>query len=270
MNKHSITSIKTLQIQDWQLICLPVLSDNYVWMLTDLSTETKETLIIDPGVSEPIINYLQSQELTPIAILLTHHHYDHTDGVTALVETFKGITVYGPEETRAKGAQSIVKDQDEIVLFSKICKIIATPGHTLGHICYHLGPIVFTGDTLFSAGCGRLFEGSHQQMFDALGQLMTLPDETHVCPAHEYTLSNLKFAISIFKENQAIAEHLDLVESALKAGQPSLPSTIRLEKKINPYILCKNNNLDGTPIDKFNDIEALQRFTELRKLKDIF
>ncbi|SES66968.1 hydroxyacylglutathione hydrolase [Thorsellia anophelis] len=270
MTTLTLSDLNVSYINDWQLTALPVLTDNYIWLLTKMSSSDKETIIVDPGVSEPVINYLNHHQLTPTAIILTHHHYDHTDGVEALVEHYKGLLVYGPEETRHKGANQIIKDQDQITLLGKPCNIIETPGHTLGHVCYYFGEILFTGDTLFSAGCGRLFEGSYQQMFDSLNKLMEFPASTLVCPAHEYTLSNLKFAASIFKHNQEIKSHIQLIESRYHSKQPSVPSSIEIEQRINPYLLCKYIDLNEIPVKTYNYFDTLQRFSELRKLKDNF
>lgn len=143
----------------------------------------------------------------PEAILLTHHHQDHVGGVKELLQHFPQLVVYGPAETQDKGTTHIVKDGDIALVLGHEFKVIATPGHTLGHICYFSQPYLFCGDTLFSGGCGRLFEGTASQMYQSLNKLSALPDDTLICCAHEYTLANMKFALSILPHDSFINDY---------------------------------------------------------------
>lgn len=270
MKKHLTTDIKTITIDNLQLIGLPVLSDNYTWLVIDLDCPVKSTTIIDPGEFNIVNDYIKENNLTPVNILLTHHHYDHTDGVPSFIEYYPSITVYGPEETQIKGAQQIVQNDQIISLHKQNCHVISTPGHTLGHVSYYLKPFLFSGDCLFSAGCGRLFEGSPEEMFNSISILAALPDETLVCAAHEYTAANLKFAQFIFPGHQQIDLALNSAVEMNKNGISTLPSTIETEKKINPYIICKNNHINQNIIENYDHINSLERFKLIRKLKDNF
>lgn len=248
-----------------KLISIPVLADNYIWLLTD----SKNTIIIDPGAAKPVINILQKMGQVPDAILLTHHHDDHTAGVADLVSQYPDITVYGPEETRNKGAQKIVTEGTSIQVGHMQFQVIATPGHTLGHVAYYHAPYLFCGDTLFSAGCGRIFEGTPEQMYHSLQKLAALPDDTLVCCAHEYTLSNLRFAHSILPNDNEINQYLKQVEDMRDRGQSTLPSNLALEKQINLFLRCNENIFIGNKAIIGNKITPLMTFTELRHRKNL-
>ena len=183
---------------------IPAFDDNYIWVLND---EAGRCLIVDPGDAEPVLNAITANNWQPEAIFLTHHHHDHVGGVKELVEKFPQIVVYGPQETQDKGTTQVVKDGETAFVLGHEFSVIATPGHTLGHICYFSKPYLFCGDTLFSGGCGRLFEGTASQMYQSLNKLSALPDDTLVCCAHEYTLSNMKFALSILPHDLSINDY---------------------------------------------------------------
>ncbi|MDI6955489.1 hydroxyacylglutathione hydrolase, partial [Pantoea sp. Pa-EAmG] len=176
------------------LTSIPALQDNYIWTLND---EQGRCLIVDPGEARPVLEKIRANHWQPQAILLTHHHHDHVGGVSELLEHYPQLEVYGPQETADKGARTILSDGDEFTLLGLNFRVIATPGHTLGHISYFSSPYLFCGDTMFSGGCGRLFEGTAQQMFESFQALNQLPADTLICCAHEYTLSNMKFAAAI-------------------------------------------------------------------------
>ena len=176
------------------LISIPAFQDNYIWVLSE---DSGRCLIVDPGEAAPVLTAIEQNRWQPEAILLTHHHRDHVGGVKQLREKFPNLVVYGPAETQDKGATHLVKDGDSLTVLGREFSIFATPGHTLGHICFYSAPYLFCGDTMFSGGCGRLFEGTAEQMYQSFKKIGALPDETLICCAHEYTLANMKFAISI-------------------------------------------------------------------------
>lgn len=247
------------------LIRIPAFQDNYIWLLT---ANNRTTVIVDPGEAKPVIDMLAQQNLTPTAIILTHHHNDHTGGVAELVRQYPELKVYGPEETRSKGAQIIVKQGDEVNVDTITFKVSEVPGHTIGHIAYYSEPYLFCGDTLFSAGCGRIFEGTAKQMYQSLQKLALLPDSTKVCCAHEYTLSNLRFAHSVLPENIEIETYQQQIELLRTQGQASVPTELQLERKINLFLRCHEVDLQRKLGMNNPSIETWQVFERLRSMKD--
>lgn len=249
------------------LISIPAFQDNYIWMLDD---QQGHCVIIDPGEARPVLAELAHRQLTPDAILLTHHHHDHVGGVAEITEHYPGLAVYGPQETVKKGANILVNDGDILNIGESQYTTIAVPGHTLGHVAFYNAPYLFCGDTLFSAGCGRLFEGTSAQMYDSLQRVAQLPDETLICCAHEYTLSNLKFSRAILPQDRQIETYQQHVEILRAKGQPSVPTTLQLERKINLFLRCHDIDLQikigfNTTPDHLHLV-----FSELRQLKDAF
>jgi hydroxyacylglutathione hydrolase len=220
------------------LTALPAFSDNYIWMLHD----DRHAIVVDPGDSAPVLAALDAQRLVLAAILVTHHHADHVGGVDALRTRLRG-PVYGPRHERIPEPYEPLADGDAVEVLGRRFEVIDVPGHTSGHIAYfHQGveqpPILFCGDTLFSAGCGRLFEGTPAQMHASLARLAALPGETRVCCAHEYTLSNLKFARAVEPANPDITAYTAWCQAQRADGQPTLPSTIARERAVNPFLRC--------------------------------
>lgn len=221
------------------LVALPAFSDNYVWMLHD----GHRALVVDPGDASPVQAALDAQGLALAGILVTHHHPDHVGGVDALRPRLQG-PVFGPARETIPQPFSPVQAGSAVTLLGLGFTVIDVPGHTAGHVAYFWpgtsgeAPVLFCGDTLFSAGCGRLFEGTPAQMHASLTALAALPDATRVCCAHEYTGSNLQFAAAVEPHNAEVAAHIARCQALRAAGQPTLPSTIALERTINPFMRC--------------------------------
>lgn len=218
------------------LLALPALSDNYIWLLHDGS----RAIVVDPGESAPVTQSLQRLGLRLQAIWLTHHHADHVGGVDALRDA-TGASIHGPARERIPAPCERLAQGDVLTALGLRFEVIDVPGHTAGHIAYYCpqvdaAPLLFCGDTLFSGGCGRLFEGSAAQMLDSLDRLAALPEDTRVCCTHEYTLDNLRFARAVEPDNAALLRHLAHCQSLRARQQPTLPSRIGLERAINPFL----------------------------------
>lgn len=241
-------------------------SDNYIWVIE----RDGRCALVDPGDSAPVIEWLDTHNVTLSAILLTHHHSDHCGGVLPLLKLYPNTNVYAPATESIPGVTHPVKDGDYILLLGENIRVIGTEGHTKGHIAYYGDGKLFSGDALFSAGCGRLFEGTAQQMYDSLQKLKALPDDTLVYSAHEYTLANLSFATHLEPNNQALLEYRDNIEQLREENQASLPSTIGLEKEINPFLRCDAPQLLDAIANKITSTDPVQIFARLREWKDSF
>jgi hydroxyacylglutathione hydrolase len=227
---------------------LPAFADNYLWLLQSGS----EALVVDPGDAEPVLSFLaQHPELKLTTILVTHHHADHVGGVAQLVSQ-TGAEVFGPALEKMPTAYHPVQGGQSLQLLGLNFRVIDVPGHTAGHIAYFCeqaeleatqAPLLFCGDTLFSAGCGRLFEGTPAQMLASLDQLASLPSNTQVCPAHEYTLSNLRFALTVEPENTALQHHNQTCQTWRAQSLPTLPTSLAQELAINPFLRSRENSV---------------------------
>jgi hydroxyacylglutathione hydrolase len=218
------------------LIPLPAFQDNYLWLLHD----GHRALVVDPGDAQPVLDYLQRNGLQLEAILVTHHHPDHIGGLDALREA-TGARVFGPARERIPEPLTRLAEGDAITALGLRFEVIDVPGHTAGHISYYCtemdgAPLLFCGDTLFSGGCGRLFEGTPAQMLASLDKLSALPGPTRVCCTHEYTLSNLKFARAVEPGNAELIHYSQRCEELRSRNLPTLPSTIEQERRINPFL----------------------------------
>lgn len=218
------------------LIALPAFTDNYIWMFDDGS----QAVVVDPGDAAPVLDALASRSLTLAGILVTHHHADHVGGVDRLRSVLRG-PVYGPAREAIPEPFERVGGGDSFDLLGSRFEVIDVPGHTAGHIAYHRAapePLLFCGDTLFSAGCGRLFEGTAAQMHESLAKLAMLAPQTQICCGHEYTLSNLKFAEAVEPDNAMVRSHRAWSAARRARGENTLPSLLSLELQINPFLRC--------------------------------
>ncbi|MEI8327103.1 MAG: hydroxyacylglutathione hydrolase [Betaproteobacteria bacterium] len=251
-----------------KLLALPAFSDNYIWMLHD----GQRALVVDPGQAQPVLDALAREHLQLLAILVTHHHADHVGGVPALRE-HTGATVYAPAHEAAPEPATRVQGGDVVTVLGLQFQVMDVPGHTAGHIAYHcaepegMAPLLFCGDTLFSGGCGRLFEGTPAQMLASLDALAALAGQTQVCCAHEYTLSNLKFARAVEPGNLALRDYSALCEQRRADGVPTLPAQLGLELKINPFLRSRHADViaaarrfDPQSQDAVGDFAALRQW----------
>jgi hydroxyacylglutathione hydrolase len=216
---------------------IAVLSDNYVWLVHERGSG--ETAVVDPAVAEPVLAEAEARGWRITQIWNTHWHPDHTGG-NAAIKAATGAFVTGPaaEAARIPTLDRQVREGDRVALGPVESEVLEVPAHTAGHIAYHLPSeeVVFVGDTLFAMGCGRLFEGTAEQMHSNLQRLAALPPGTRAYCAHEYTLSNARFAVTVEPGNRALAERMDQVEAAREAGEPTVPTTIGLELATNPFM----------------------------------
>ena len=246
---------------------IPAFQDNYIWVL---SNDEGHCVIVDPGEAAPVLKAIEENQWQPQAILLTHHHHDHVGGVKELRQRFPDVVVYGPEETQDKGATKCVVEGDKLILLGYEFSVFATPGHTLGHVSYYTIPYLFCGDTLFSGGCGRLFEGTADQMYQSFQKINALPPETVICCAHEYTLANMKFAQHILPDDPAIEDYLNKVKQLRTKNQTTLPVTLENERRINVFLRTEDPDLISV-IDKETKLQQPNtRFAWLRSKKDAF
>lgn len=228
------------------LLPLPAFDDNYLWLLHD----GRQAIVVDPGDDKPVLHALQTLGLQLHAILVTHHHADHVGGVNAL-RLATGAHVYGPAGEDVPEPVQRMSEGDAVELLGLRFEVLDVPGHTAGHIAWYCAdaedsPLLFCGDTLFSAGCGRLFEGTPAQMLASLDKLSALPDNTRVCCAHEYTLSNLRFARAVEPGNVDVQRHQQHCEALRQQQRPTLPSTLAVERAINPFLRSRQPSVRQT------------------------
>ncbi|MDO8419333.1 MAG: hydroxyacylglutathione hydrolase [Rubrivivax sp.] len=255
------------------LTALPAFADNYIWMLHDGA----QAVVVDPGDAAPVRAALDAQGLALAGILVTHHHPDHVGGVDALRPYLRG-PVFGPARETIPGPFTPLHDGAVIDVMGLRFRVLDVPGHTAGHIAYvqeadtaPSAPLLFCGDTLFSAGCGRLFEGTPAQMHESLTRLAALPADTQVCCTHEYTLSNLRFAAAVEPGNTARAEYELRCRALRAADKPTLPSSIGLERQINPFLRCDAPEVVATARAQGSvSDEPVAVFTALREWKNRF
>lgn len=257
-------------------------SDNYLWMLHD----GRDAIVVDPGDAAPVLRMLERHALRLVGILVTHHHGDHVGGLAELSAHLQGAdrqgAIHGPATEAMPVAVVPQRGGDEFELLGQRFRVIDVPGHTAGHIAYYCArpsdgsaPLLFCGDTLFSGGCGRLFEGTPAQMHASLTRLAALPGATRVCCAHEYTLSNLRFAQTIEPANPELEQYRAWCEAQRSQGLPTLPSTIAVELSINPFLRCREPSVvaaarEHASLPSLAADDPVAVFAELRQWKNDF
>lgn len=221
-----------------EFLALPAFQDNYIWLILD--PQRQEAAVVDPGDAVPVITWLgRHPEYQLRHVLVTHHHRDHTGGLATL-KAATDCRIWGPKAETIAGLDRQLNDGDSISILGQTLQVYAVPGHTLGHIAFYCDnpeePWLLSGDTLFAGGCGRLFEGTAEQMHASLERLRALPDATSVYCAHEYTQANLRFAHAVEPDNSDIRVRLEVVDDLRAAGRITLPTSIALEKRTNPFL----------------------------------
>ena len=256
-----------------QVFRLEALSDNYIFLLFD--PKQNIAAVVDPAEAEPVLKQLAKLNAKLLAIFNTHHHQDHVGGNKHLMQKFPEVTVYGGAEDRGRipGQQVFLVEGSRVQLADRIGEVVFVPGHTRAHIAYYFAPEkasetgdLFCGDTLFAGGCGRLLEGSPAQMVDSLSKLRSLPDNTRVWWAHEYTLKNLQFALTVDRDNPDLESRFASVKAARSRSEATVPSMLSLEKRTNPFLRWNQPALQSA----VNSHDPVQTFARLRGMKDRF
>ena len=248
-----------------EVIPIKAFTDNYIWALV-----SKESVyVVDPGDPNPVLSFLEENDFILEGILITHHHFDHTGGIKTLVDKFN-VPVFGPSGSNIEGISVELKENDSIQIFGQNFKVFEVPGHTLDHIAYYSEKdqkLLFCGDTLFSGGCGRLFEGTPSQMYDSLTKLKNLSPETFVYCTHEYTESNLNFAVVVNDENEFLKKYHLEVKDKRKNDEITLPSTIEKELRINPFLRLSDENII-TNASNFNSSKLTKEVDTLKAVRE--
>lgn len=253
---------------------IPALDSNYFWVIQP-ATHSPAVYVVDPGDAAPVIEFLDRNKLTLTAIIITHRHRDHTGGIADLLE-YRRVPVYGPESELIPLISHPLKDGDALYLDGLELQVIGVPGHTWEHIAYLYSgeqaknPLLFCGDALFAGGCGRRFDGTAEIMWDSLQKLAALPDDTLVYCAHEYTLANLEFAQAVEPDNKELVDRLEHVRQLRAKDQMTLPSSILLEKRTNPFLRCQQLGIKifSEAISKRQLDTDAEVFGALRLIKD--
>ena len=256
----------------YQIIAIPAFSDNYLWALVN---NDGYCAIVDPGDAAPVIEFLDKHNYTLTDILLTHHHSDHIGGVETLLKTYNNINVYGPSTSRFTMVTQPCNDSQTISLTKLNIEltVMEVPGHTIDHVCYFDNQNAFVGDTLFSAGCGRLFEGTPEQMHHSLTKISQLDKNTNIYCAHEYTLANVDFALTVDPHNQELLDYAAETKQQRANNISTIPTRLSTQLTINPFLRSANSTLKQSVKDKFavtGAITEVECFTYLRKWKDSF
>ncbi len=247
---------------------IPAFKDNYIWLLHSGNS----AVAVDPGAAQPVLDLLRREGLTLVGILITHHHDDHQGGVADLLAEYSA-EVFGPAQESITGITQPLQGGETIHIdaLNLEFQVLAVPGHTCGHLAYYGAGNLFCGDTLFGAGCGRLFEGTAAQMADSLARLAALPDDTAVYCAHEYTEANLRFALAVEPGNPHVQERVRQVTAARAQGLPTIPSTLALEKATNPFLRCQESEVRASARTRKADLgDAVDVFAVLRAWRNGF
>ncbi|MBD2652834.1 hydroxyacylglutathione hydrolase [Synechocystis sp. FACHB-383] len=252
---------------------LSVLADNYIFLLHD--RQKHQAAVVDPAVAKPVLEYLQKLEADLVAIYNTHHHWDHVGANRELLAQYPNLEIYGgaEDEGRIPGQTIFLQDGDRLKFAGREATVYFVPGHTRAHIAYYFAPgtgettgDLFCGDTIFAGGCGRLFEGTPAQMVQSIGKLRQLPDQTRLWCAHEYTLGNLKFALTVDPDNGDLQERFQTVQGDRQRGQATVPSWLGTEKRTNPFLRWDNPAIQA----QVGLTEPARVFGKLRGMKDNF
>ncbi|CAM4235343.1 hydroxyacylglutathione hydrolase [Vibrio agarivorans] len=246
---------------------IPAFNDNYIWLIQN---SQQGCAVVDPGDAQPVIDYLTQHNLELEVILITHHHNDHIGGVAELVRQFPHVDVFGPLNEPIPTVTQTLQGGDQFELFGERFLVLDLEGHTAGHIGFVGDGKLFCGDVLFSAGCGRVFEGTMEQMWRSLDKIAKLPIETEVYCAHEYTLSNIAFALAVEPENPHLLDYRDEVIRLRGMAQPTLPTTIEQEKRINPFLRLEETGVMKSVTNRTVASDPLAIFTALREWKNEF
>jgi hydroxyacylglutathione hydrolase len=254
-----------------KIVQIPLLRDNYGYLIVCPKTNT--AAIIDPSEAEPVLRRVKEEKVALAAILNTHHHRDHTGGNEGLLAS-GNLEVFGhkSDEGRIPGLTRGVDEGDDVEIGELRGKVLFIPGHTTGHIAYLFGGNLFCGDTLFAGGCGRLFEGTPEQMYASLEKLMALPDETKIYCGHEYTESNLRFAVTLEPKNHKLVSRFERVQGLRTRGLSTVPSTLEEEKQTNPFLRWDSQEIQKTLKARFRELrlDPVSVFAKVRQLKDSF
>lgn len=242
---------------------LRAFKDNYIWLLHE--KDSNQALVVDPGDAKPVLDFLTKHNLQLTTILITHHHWDHTDGILELKKHFE-LNVFSPLHETVEGATSSVQEGEIITPkgFQSSFQVLDIPGHTKGHVAYYSAPLLFCGDTLFTAGCGRVFEGTHTQLYASLKKLLALPENTLIYCGHEYTQKNLQFAKSVEPQNAVIEQRIQ--------QNAKVPAPLSIEKQSNPFLRCHLSDVKqaASEYEKKYLKDEVAVFTALRQWKDRF
>lgn len=253
----------------FRIEAVPAFRDNYIWLLE----RGDEAIVVDPGDAAPVRKILDERGRKLVSIVVTHHHADHVGGVLELVQAY-GADVYGPMHSPFRGIDHRLLEGDRVTLFDEVFHVLEVPGHTLDHIAYWSEGIavLFCGDTLFACGCGRLFEGTPKQMNASLDKFAALPGHTRAYCAHEYTASNIRFALAVEPENPDLLRRRDECQALRDRGEPTVPSTIALELATNPFLRCGVPRVQAAASGqgKATGSDPVSIFAALRSWKDGF
>jgi len=254
----------------YKIEAIPAFTDNYIWCLHNGIS----AVVVDPGDAAPVVEFLQQHGLNLTDILVTHHHYDHTGGILSLMQAYPKVNVIGPHNPRIQGITQAAAEGEMVSLESLQLsyQVIEIPGHTLDHIAFFNQQEIFCGDTLFSAGCGRMFEGTAPMFLTSLQKIRALPSATQVYCAHEYTLANLKFAYSVDKQNKTLAEYTQWASKRRQEGLITLPCDIDMQIKINPFLRTDSPVIRATINQQgnYHCDDDVSTFAALRSMKDNF
>jgi hydroxyacylglutathione hydrolase len=245
-----------------EIFPIPAFTDNYIWVI--LNPDNNKASVVDPGTAEPVIDYFNTNNLQLTSILATHHHWDHTGGIPSLLSKWE-VPVYKSQDLKEKDTITL---QDQGLTLS----VLEIPGHTLDHISFLGNNMLFCGDTLFAGGCGRLFEGTPQQMLSSLQKLSSLPKDTKIYCGHEYTSNNLKFAINVEPSSNDLLQRIQDTNAMRSQNLPTLPSTLELELKTNPFLRTDVPAVKKSVEDYCGKIlnSQVEIFKQLRSWKDVF